>query len=68
MRHPKKSFPNLKNKGIKKKSVSLSYWIMKIILETGWTIEEVKKCPIPLFWALVDVIQEREKEQSEMFT
>ena len=47
------------------RKVGMSYWIARIILETGWTNEEIKKCPIPLFYALIETIGEMDKEKSE---
>lgn len=35
------------------RKVDISYLIFRVIRETGWTVEELRKCPIPTFWLIV---------------
>jgi len=53
---------NLQKKSKKK---PLSYAIYKVIKATGWTIEELKKCPIPTFWLILRYAQEEEEIRSK---
>lgn len=61
----KKGSPSRPNLRYKKKP--LSYAIYKVIKATGWTIEELKKCPIPTFWLILRYAQEEEEQKSKQW-
>lgn len=52
-------------KGPSRKAVEVSYWYGRVLLETGWTVKELNECPIPTFWLLVHILQERDEEQAK---
>jgi len=66
MRRPSRpSLPSKNKHKPKQKKVTMSWWITRIMLETGWTLQQVKQCPIPLFYAMMEQVQEKNKEKSE---
>lgn len=49
----------------KKRKVNLSYWLYRVIEKTGWTAQQLRKCPIPLFWLILHEIQEEDKSAND---
>jgi hypothetical protein len=56
-----------KSKG-KTRRVDSSYWLARVILETGWTVDELRKCPIPLYELLVYEIMKKDEDERERFS
>jgi hypothetical protein len=65
MKHlSKPNIPNTKGNKQKKIKVDLSYYLYRVMKEMGWTIEELKNCPIPTFFLIIKWIQ-KEDEANE---
>lgn len=54
------------NSGSRKMKTDDSYSVYRVMKEMGWTLEELKQCPIPTFYLIVKWINKEDEHQSNM--
>jgi hypothetical protein len=64
MRRPSRGSPRSFGKNSNKGRMKLdsSYWIYRVMKEMGWTVDELKACPIPTFKMIIHWISKEDEQ------